>query len=230
MPSQSASNSQRAMPAVQYVNDSEIIVEYELSKVGSSGLGAVEVWLTQDGGTTWRKYASDDNPALGTHEKLYQRSLKLPGEGTYGITLVVKSKAGLSKAPPRAGDVPELLVEVDTTPPVADLHPLVADSQRHDTVLLSWTAKDRKLDDKAFMLEWAEQPTGPWHPIAADLSSTVRSYAWQPPAGMPAQVHLKLTVRDAAGNVAVAITRNAQPVDLNEPEVRPVRVIPANKK
>jgi hypothetical protein len=220
----------RTAPQVQYVNDPEIIVEYELSRVGSSGLGSVDVWLTRDGGATWKRYAEDDNPNLGPQDKHYQRTLRLPGEGTYGITLVVKSKAGLSKAPPRSGEAPEIVIDVDTTPPVAELMPLVPDGQRHDTVVLSWTAKDRKLDDKAFVLEWAEHPAGPWHTIAAGLPSNSRSHAWQPPAGVPAQVHLKLTVRDAAGNVAVAITRDPQPIDLNEPQGRLVRVVPANKR
>src|SRR5262249_3490496 len=144
----------------------------------------------------------------------YQRTLMLPGEGVYGISLVVRSKAGMGRPAPRPGDAPEMLVEVDTTPPEAQLLPLQPDTQRRDTVQLSWIAKDRNLHERPVTLEWAERPVGPWQLIAAKLPITGR-FAWQLPPSLPSHVYLRLSVQDSAGNVAVALTRDPQLVDLS---------------
>jgi hypothetical protein len=219
----------RGMPPLELVNDPEIVLEYEVSKVGPSGLSKVEVWITRDGGANWVRFAEDPDAIKATTGGKYKRTLMLPGEGVYGISLVVKSKAGMGKPGPRPGDVPEMMVEVDTTPPQAQLLPLTPDVSRRDTLILSWTAEDRNLGPTPITLEWAERPTGPWQPIATDLPNTTRQYAWRLPPSLPSHVHLRLTVRDAAGNLAVAVTREPQLVDLSEPEGRLIRVSPAKK-
>jgi hypothetical protein len=226
---QPAAAANRSLPQLQVVNEPEIEVEYEVSKVGPSGLGKVEVWITRDAGANWVRFAEDPEASQATTAGKYKRTLMLPGEGVYGISLVVKSKAGMGKAAPRSGDIPEMLVEVDTTPPEAQLLPLMPDPQRRDTLILSWTAKDRNLGPAPITLEWAERPTGPWQPIATGLQNT-GPFAWHLPPSLPSHVYLKLTVRDTAGNVAVAVTRDPQLVDLSEPEGRLIRVAPVNKK
>jgi hypothetical protein len=230
MPNQA---SPRSMPAVQVVNEPEIVVEYELSKVGPSGLSKIEVWITRDRGANWERFAEDRDANQATAGGRYQRTLPLPGEGVYGISLVVKSKAGIGKPAPRAGDIPEMLVEVDTTPPEAKLLELMPDPQRRDTVILSWVATDRNLAPNPVTLDWAEKAAGPWQTIAANLPNSQQNsgrYPWLLPKTLPSHVYLKLTVRDTAGNEAVAVTREPQLVDLSEPEGRLVRVMPANKR
>jgi hypothetical protein len=217
------------MPELQLVNEPEVVLEYQVSNVGPSGVGKVEVWITKDGGTNWMRFAEDPEASQATNGGQYQRTLPLPGEGVYGISLVVKSKAGMGRPGPRPGDVPEMLLEVDTTPPDAQLHPLLPDPQQRDTILLSWTAKDKNLATTPITLEWAERPAGPWQPIAANVQNTGR-HPWRLPHNLPSHVYLKLTVRDGVGNTAVAVTREAQLVDLSEPEGRLLRVTPASKK
>ena len=226
MPNQAPS---RGMPTLQVVNDPEIVLEYEVSKVGPSGLGKIEVWITRDGGTNWTRFAEDPDASQATSGGQYKRTLTLPGEGVYGISLLVRSKAGIGKATPRSGDVPEMLIEVDNTPPEAQLYPLLPDPGRRDTVILMWEAKDRNLTPTPITLEWADKASGPWQSIASNLPNTGR-FSWQLPKTLPSHVYFKLTVRDTAGNEAVALTREPQLVDLTEPEGRLLRVMPANKK
>jgi hypothetical protein len=219
----------RQLPPLQLINDREIMLEYEVSKVGPSGLGSVEVWITRDGGMKWDKFATDpDAPGFTTGGK-YQRTLELPGDGVYGITLVVRNTVGLGKPPPRSGDAPDMLIEVDTIPPEAALRKPMPDPAKRDSMLLTWTATDRNLGANPITLEWAEQQQGPWYTIRADLPNTGR-YSWQLPAKMPSHVFLKLTVRDNAGNVAVALTEQAQLIDVSEPEVHLIRVAPVSRK
>ena len=51
-----------------------------------------------------------------------------------------------------------------------------------------------------------------------ELHNTGR-YAWQPAPDVPPNVYLRLTVRDTAGNKAVAQTADAELIDLSVPEV-----------
>jgi hypothetical protein len=67
--------------------------------------------MTRDDGRTWFKAAED--PDLQPPVQV-----EFPGEGVYGLTLVVRSRAGLGRQPPQPGEPPELRVEVDLTPPL----------------------------------------------------------------------------------------------------------------
>jgi len=220
----------RPLPPVQLVNDRWIVVEYQLSRVGPSGIGSVELYLTQDDGQKWLKFAVDEDAKSGTAGAKYQRSLELPaGDGVYGLYLVVRNGAGRGKAPPRSGDAPEMRIEVDTTSPQAQLQlPPVPDPERRDALLLTWQAKDKNLGTGPISLDWAEQRDGPWHPIAANVPNTER-YSWQVPTGVPVEVFLRLKVRDNAGNEAVAVTDRPEIVDLTEPEGKISTVRSANR-
>jgi hypothetical protein len=222
-------NQTRALPTLQVVNDPEIVLEYEVSKIGPSGLSKIEVWLTRDNGGTWTRFAEDPDVNQSTVAGQYKRTLMLPGEGVFGIRLIVQSKAGIGKQPPRSGDLPEMLVQVDTTPPKATLFEPVPDPQHPSTMLLSWKVTDDNLAATPITLEWAEKSTGPWQVIAGNLPNNGR-HPWSLPRNLPSHVYLRLTARDTAGNEAVAVSRDPQLVDLTEPEGRLVRITPASKR
>jgi hypothetical protein len=211
----------KALPPLQVVNNPQVTLEYALNRVGPSGVNKVELWLTRDDGQTWRRYAVDAEEVLDKqplHNGKYQRLLDLPPvDGVYGISLVVRSRAGLGKRPPQAGDVPQMRIEVDTKAPVAQLFKPTPDPNRRDALVISWTASDRNLVANPITLQWAEQPNGPWQNIGANLANTGH-HVWQLPAQFPDRVYLRLLVRDSAGNEAVAVTREPQLVDLSEPE------------
>jgi hypothetical protein len=213
------------LPPLQYVNTTQVTLEYEVARFGPSGVGSVELYLTRDDGTTWQRFASDQelrvpSPSdLGGSSGPIRRPLTvdLPGEGIYGFYLVVRSGAGLGKPPPQNGDAPQMRVEVDTTRPAAQLFAPEAIPGRRDALVLSWTAADRNLAANPIMLEWAERQAGPWNAIASDLPNNGR-FTWKLPPGLPYRVYLRLTVRDTAGNASMAETREPVLVDLNEPE------------
>lgn len=207
------------LPAVRYLNSSKANLHYEVSGVGPSGLGSVELWMTRDDGRTWFKAADDPDlqpPML----------VEFPGEGVYGLTLVVRSRVGLGRAAPQPGEPPQLRIEVDTTPPYAELYAVEADPQRRDTLILQWSATDKNLAANPITLKWAERESGPWHDIATDLPNTGR-YIWKMPENLPYMVYLRLEVRDLAGNLAVAQTPKPVLVDLQEPEVKVLDILPS---
>jgi hypothetical protein len=213
----------KPLPTIQYVNQHQVMLEYELRRVGPSGIGGIELWLTRDDGETWEPYAADEDTHASAVNNRQKRKFDLRdandrpfADGVYGLTLVVKNRAGLGKKP-RPGDVPEIRVEIDTTLPVAKLFQPIADPQHPDQVLLRWIAEDKNLMPAPICLEYAEKADGPWQPIATDLENSGR-YSWKLSPTVPVQVYLRVRVRDKAGNESVGVTQQPQFVDFTEPE------------
>jgi hypothetical protein len=217
------------MPRLQIVNSSKITLEYQVNKFGPSGVGSVELYVTRDDGQKWERYGDSQNlnipiPAdahSGTNSVQRSLTVTLPGEGTYGFYLVVKSGAGLGKPPPKDGvTLPQMRVEVDETAPQANLYAPVPDPQQKDCLILSWTATDRNLTEKPITLQWSERPNGPWETIGAPELPNTGKFSWKLTSQVPPRVHLRLVVRDTAGNMAEAVTPQPILVDLNEPEAQ----------
>jgi hypothetical protein len=199
-----------AIVPLQLTNNPQVSLEYQISRTGPSGVGSVELYLTEDDGRTWRRYADDPDltsPITAT----------LPGEGVFGLRLIVTSKAGLGHRPPQSGDLPQMRVEVDTTPPVVKLFYPQADAHRREVLVLTWTASDRNLAPNPITLQWAERPDSTWHTIAADLTNSGR-YTWQLTPNLPYRVYLRVIARDSAGNTGIDETSEPVLIDLHEPE------------
>jgi hypothetical protein len=221
------------LPPLQFVNNRQVTLEYDVSKFGPSGVSNVDVYVTRDDGRSWQSWGTMQNVSLPAPNDVrgqaaaMHRSLTvdLPAEGVYGFYLVVKSGVGLGKPPPQANTLPQVRIELDVTAPKADLYQLQPDSGRRDALIVSWEVSDRNLSAHPVTLEWAERRDGRWETIATDLPALPNRYTWQLPAGgIPPRVFLRLTVRDNAGNVSVAETPEPVLVDLNEPEITAVSV------
>lgn len=220
------------LPKLRYVKSAEVVLEYQLSKVGPSRVGSVDIYLTRDDGQNWEHVLTDPYVVGKDGAGLQQGIAVLPGDGVYGFTLVVKSQAQIrqemtsverkSKGP-RNGDVPDIRVEVDTTPPTAELFPPKRDTSKPNSLLLIWKAEDKNLDSSPITLEWAKDLNGKWHEIAKNIPNTGK-YSWQLPNELPVEVYLRLRARDVVGNVGTAVTPDPQIVDINEPEGRLVGI------
>jgi hypothetical protein len=226
------------LPDLQYVNSPEVVLEYELSKVGPSGVGSVDIYLTHDDGQSWDHVATDPAVIGLKNGGRHQGIVELPGDGVYGFSLVVKSNAqvkqemtNLDKKPkgPRGGDAPEIRVEVDTRPPMAELFPPRRDAAKANSLMLVWTASDKNLGSNPVTLEWSERRDGQWFPIATNIPNSSK-HSWQLPDRLPVQVFMRLRVRDLAGNEGVAVTPDPLIVDLNEPEGRLLNVSVAPRR
>jgi hypothetical protein len=217
------------LPPIRYVNNREVALAYEITREGPSRVGAVELWWTPDDGKTWDKAPMPPVEDAVQNNRRQRRIDLLEGDGVYGFSLVLRSRAGLSKRAPKPGDIPEMRIELDTVKPQATLFKLQADPQRRDTLILTWNATDKNLGPTPITLEWSQVPEGPWQPIAVDLANTGQ-YAWQLPSTMPVQVYLRLRARDLAGNVGEAVTPEPQLVDLTEPEGHLVDIAPVVRR
>jgi hypothetical protein len=234
------------LPALQYINQHLIKLQYQLKRVGPSGVGSVEIWMTKNDGVSWEPYAKikekeiDGEPVQGPQEREFsfsdERGAPFP-DGVYGLSLVVKNRAGVGRTP-RPGDMPEMRVEIDTTKPEVQMYQPIPDPQHPTQLLFRWNVADKNLTETPVNLEYAESPKGPWLPIELNLKNTGQhvgpkvtgDYSWKVPAGTPVQVYLRVRVRDRAGNESIDAMETRQFVDLVEPEGALIGIAPPTKR
>jgi hypothetical protein len=207
--------------AVRMVNSKRVSLNYEIKDVGPSGVSSVELWYTQDG-KKWERYDITSQPKPPF-------IVELKDEGLYGFTLVARNGVGLGKRPPRNGDQPQVWVEVDITKPVVKLlDTQVGVSGEGQHLSIHWRATDNNLGQRPITLSYAEQPTGPWTLIAANVENT-GSYVWPIPPTIPARFVLRVEAADLVGNVGIAQMPEPILLDLSQPSISIVAVEPAGK-
>jgi hypothetical protein len=198
-------------PKIKLVGSPRFRMKYNVAGVGPSGVGAVELWMTQDNGTKWEKIGAD--PDLES-----PIDVNLPGDGKYGLTVVVKNKAGNGQRPPVAGEQPQIRVDVDTDAPIATLKNVTADpSSPRDSMNLAWETEDKHPAERAVDLYFSHDPDRGWYKIAGGLPPS-GTYSWKVPYGVPHQVYFMLMARDQAANVEKIFSQKPVIVDLSTPE------------
>jgi RNA polymerase sigma factor (sigma-70 family) len=203
--------SEKAGAGVRFINSQKFELDWEIDNVGKSKVKHVEVWVTKDEGKTWGKYR--DAPPQSPYE------VEL-GEGRYGFTLVAVSGAGSAGPRPKAGDVPQLWVEVDVTmPKLGDLAVSAEKEGGQDVLAIVWKVTDKNLSPTPITISYAPNPLGPWQPIDAKLANTGK-YLWRIPEELPAEVYVRVDAVDLAGNTAAVITTKPVIVDTKVPMIR----------
>ena len=199
------------------VNAHKFHIAYKLDEVGPSGVSVVEMFITQDEGKRWWKYGTDT-------DRQSPFEIQVPADGVYGFSLRVRSGAGISEAPPQPGEPPEIRTLVDATPPKVELLPLQqGQGPTSNNVRIRWRASDDNLIDKPVALFYAVKIDGPWIPITG-WTENVGAHIWSVGPAVPAQIFVRLSVRDIAGNVTQVETPQPVIVDLSRPSARIVDV------
>jgi hypothetical protein len=171
-------------------------IEYRLDSVGSSGVGKVEIFVTPDNGQTWTSLGED-------HDKKSPADIDLPGEGVYGVRLVITNNHGFGGKTPTRGDQPHVTIEVDTTAPSVQVRPIEIVPQQA-SIDIRWTALDtRQLAEDPISIYYRARPDSNWIPIARNLKNEGQ-YRWNVPRDVPGQFTLKVEAADLAGNVGRA--------------------------
>lgn len=191
---------------LMHVNRPTFALDYQLQSVDRWGVSRVEAWGTANGGQTWRKYAIDNDQQSPV-------TISTPGAGRYGFRIVVQAVSGLPAEPPRPGDAPELLVQVDLEPPEVQLvSARQGEGHLGDHLIVRWRADDAALADRPISLWFSHRPDGPWSPIASRLANT-GEYAWRLRRHLPHELFVKLQAEDRAGNTSAV--QNDVPAPLN---------------
>src|SRR5262249_2805842 len=146
-------------------------IGYKLQDVGPSGVGSVELYITQDNGATWYRYGADNDNQSPI-------PVEVPREGTYGFALGVRSGAGLASDSPQNGDPPSIVVSVDLTPPRLEMLPLEQGRGKNSNkLLISWKCTDDNLGDKPISIYYSPSAQASWVPVSGPIENS-GSYVW----------------------------------------------------
>lgn len=197
--------------SVQVINSTHASLEYQVDNLGPSGIGKVEIWITRDEGLTWTRLCEDP-------DRKSPADIDLPGEGLYGIALVVTNGGGTGATPPVKGDSPDWWVEVDMTKPQAQLTSVRAcPAESGSAFLINWTASDKNLKTEPIDLYVSHQLGGTWTTVAHGQKNT-GTYRWPVPKGAGPEFYFRMDVTDRAGNVTRCETSQPMVLDPSRPK------------
>jgi len=199
----------------QILNTTRANIDFRIDQVGPSGISKLEAFVTTDQGQSWqrlREYTDRRSPI----------DIELPGEGIFGLRLVVTNGNGFGGAAPKRGDSPDCWIEVDTTGPFVQLRPieLVPQAGQLD---VRWTASDKNLGNEPVNLYFRTQADAPWRPIARNLKND-GSYRWTFPRDAGSHFYFKVEVADQAGNVTRIESPTPLVLDMTEPRASVIQV------
>jgi hypothetical protein len=199
----------------QLINTTHATVEYRIDQVGPSGLGKLELYMTPDKGQSWHRLSEDV-------AKRSPASINLPGDGVYGVRIVVSNGNGFGGRAPVRGDAPHCTIEVDTTSPFVQLRSteLLAASGH---VELRWNATDKNLGAEPVSLFYRMRQDGPWQVIARGVKND-GVHRWAFPREAGGQFFFKIEVTDLAGNLAQDMSRQPILIDTTEPRATVINV------
>ena len=208
---------QNAASMPRYVNSRNFEINYRVDSVGPSGVGQVELFITQDQGQKWWKYGDDADLQSPF-------SVEVPFDGQFGFQLRVRSGVGIAETPPQPGEAAEIAVIVDETPPTVQLlPPQRASAESANDLLIRWTVSDQHLADQPVALAYSATPQGPWNTIT-DWQANSGSYRWTVDAQVPPKIYLQIAARDLAGNLSTSVSPQPIIVDLEKPRARIVNI------
>ncbi len=193
-------------------------IDYRIDDIGPSGVAAVELYVTQNDGQKWFRYGVDE-------DRRSPFEIEVPADGMYGFVIRVVSGAGLSDPPPQPSQKPDIVVVVDSSPPVVQLFPLRQGQGRESSrILITWQAADQQLADTPIALSYSANQNGPWEPITQGWQPNTGTYVWNVGPNVPPRLFVRLIARDTAGNLAKVDTPQPVLVDLAKPTARIVDV------
>jgi hypothetical protein len=195
------------------LNSTRVALDYQIGQVGPSGVGRVEIWMTSDEGKSWQKLCEDK-------DRVSPAEFDLPGEGLYGLSVVVTNGNGQGDPPPGKGDQPDYWIEVDTTKPVAQLMGAkLIQGDASGALQITWQATDKNLGADCVNLYYAAQRDGQWLPIAKGLKND-GSYRWTVSRDVGAEFYVCMEVTDKAGNMTRCELAEKVVLDTSRPKAR----------
>lgn len=158
---------------------------------------AVELYVSRDGGESWRLYKSQD-PGLGR----FQFRAEQEGEYWFASRTVERNRPPVTN-----GLRPELRVVIDRAQPELSFEVKLAPSGEIEA---RFSASDPTLDPATFKVEYQPRVDQPWKPIPLQRrgmksgnGSMAGELRWWPDASAAEAVPVRAEVADGAGNKAV---------------------------
>jgi len=193
-------------------NEVPVRIEWQGGDLGGAGLKKITLWVTRDGGQSWKPHGED-------------LSLKSPFEftdldGLYGLKLVGEDKMGNANPPPVPGMPPLFTLTLDRTKPEVKLISPTAGGYLGGVPMdVQWTAKDNvDMPANGIEMSWSDDGGRTWKLVGKGLKND-GLYSWIPPRATLPDCRLKLVATDFAGNVREVVSERFG-IDGTVPEAR----------
>src|SRR5262249_21735089 len=125
----------------------------------------------------------------------------------------VSNGRGFGATLPARGDAPDHWIEVDATPPLAQLRTVrPGTAAEAGGLYIQWSVTDKNLGPEPIDLYYANHREGPWLSVARNLKND-GTYRWAVPGEAGPQVYIRLVVSDLAGNTTRCESADAVPLD-----------------
>ena len=182
------------------INKTHFDLDYDITAVGSSGIGAVEIWATRNRGADWYLLAKDNDTITPV-------AIDVSEDGVYGLKLAIENGSGLGAFRPQPGEAPAAWLVLDRTAPTGELK---SAEIRVNTSLpqmrLHWVCTDDYPSQTPVAMYWSRDGQEPWS-LIADQLPPVGDYLWTMPNDVPARIIIKMEMQDKAGNVSTHISK-----------------------
>lgn len=214
-PTTPAETAARGAIPYQLINATQASVDFRIDQVGPSGVGKVEIYMTPDKGQSWHRLGESAN-------KRGPADVNLPGDGLYGIRIVITNGNGFGGRAPQRGEQAHCEIEVDTTSPFVQLRSAdVVPSTGQ--VEIRWNANDRNFGATPINLFYRTRIDGPWQEVVRGIKND-GVYRWTFPRELSSQFFFKVEATDQAGNVSTDVTRQPIVIDMTEPRATVINV------
>ena len=203
----------------RFVSKLQFHMDYQVAGVGPSGVGVVELFITQDNGTQWWRYGVD--PDLKSPIQV-----TVPNDGRYGFHFRIHSGVGNSDPPPQPGQKPQVDVIVDSREPQLQLLKSFQGHGPHiNHLTVQWQLHDDFPSDRPVSIYYSGNPNGPWQQVDGGLKNT-GTHTFQLPEHAPTRMYIRVVAYDAAGNMTEKITSEPLLIDLARPTARVITIDP----
>jgi len=197
----------RLMEIARPTNTKKFLLTYDVDAISPDQIEEVGLWMTIDGGNSWRKWAIDT-------DQVSPFAVEVDAEGIFGFRIVVSSKDGINSRIPKPGDTADMWVRVDESLPMVQILSAPFGRGVHaGKLVINWRAQDAQLTLRPITLMYSDRPEGPWTTIESGLRNSGQ-YVWKVGQGVPENVFLRIEARDTAGNQN--LYQLAQPIALGD--------------
>ena len=181
-----------------HCNSRSFSLDYALNAAAGSALADVELWGTEDGGSTWQKWGSDP-------DRQSPFDVQVANDGLFGFRMVIVSQNGKVSNRPKDGDSGDAWIHVDVMKPTGKITRAVyGDGHEAGMLVIDYNCSDENLHDRPITLSYSETQDGPWATIASGLKNT-GIYLWKADSNLPEHIFLRMEAVDKAGNVGTDI-------------------------
>lgn len=214
---------ERDNPNILYSNKRTLNISYRIDDLSVDLPGSTfQSWLyvTKTSGLTWSLYGADEDGVSPV-------PFVAGDDGLYGFKVISSDVAGQKESSPEPGVSPDVLVRIDTVPPVVE----IISPQPYDlwetgsTRQIQWQCEDEAMDRlQSVAVYYSIGKEGDWKLIEEGLPSS-GGLDWKIPSSKNGRVFLQVRAKDKSGNSGSSqaqppfFTRNVLE-ELLDPQVR----------